>query len=144
MLRTEGSPAFSDQLKSFVLSYDVRGLADLEGISAGVDAGRVEAESGFGKSTTLVSMRLRYDTELRTRWNLGWYNEATYSSAFQGAPVSNGSGVTSISLSRDRWHLALTGAARKMEGRDETIRSEERRVGKECVSTGRSRWSPDH
>src|SRR3546814_13703746 len=23
-------------------------------------------------------------------------------------------------------------------------RSEERRVGKECVSTGRSRWSPDH
>src|SRR3546814_15028540 len=25
-----------------------------------------------------------------------------------------------------------------------TIRSEERRVGKECVSTCRSRWSPDH
>src|SRR3546814_13210034 len=24
------------------------------------------------------------------------------------------------------------------------IRSEERRVGKECVSTFRSRWSPDH
>src|SRR3546814_14533828 len=23
-------------------------------------------------------------------------------------------------------------------------RSEERRVGKECVSTGRSRWSPEH
>src|SRR3546814_20094955 len=26
----------------------------------------------------------------------------------------------------------------------ETLRSEERRVGKECVSTCRSRWSPDH
>src|SRR3546814_16457297 len=26
----------------------------------------------------------------------------------------------------------------------ECIRSEERRVGKECVSTCRSRWSPDH
>src|SRR3546814_14343328 len=25
-----------------------------------------------------------------------------------------------------------------------TMRSEERRVGKECVSTCRSRWSPDH
>src|SRR3546814_20525758 len=25
-----------------------------------------------------------------------------------------------------------------------TVRSEERRVGKECVSTWRSRWSPDH
>src|SRR3546814_17035876 len=28
--------------------------------------------------------------------------------------------------------------------RDERLRSEERRVGKECVSTCRSRWSPDH
>src|SRR3546814_13798102 len=27
---------------------------------------------------------------------------------------------------------------------DETIRSAERRVGKECVSTCRSRWSPYH
>src|SRR3546814_12139020 len=26
----------------------------------------------------------------------------------------------------------------------QTLRSEERRVGKECVSTCRSRWSPDH
>src|SRR3546814_5628425 len=28
--------------------------------------------------------------------------------------------------------------------RDLGLRSEERRVGKECVSTGRSRWSPYH
>src|SRR3546814_18732234 len=28
--------------------------------------------------------------------------------------------------------------------RQPEIRSEERRVGKECVSTCRSRWSPDH
>src|SRR3546814_17710281 len=27
---------------------------------------------------------------------------------------------------------------------DRTVRSEERRVGKECVSTCRSRWSPYH
>src|SRR3546814_14012903 len=27
---------------------------------------------------------------------------------------------------------------------DDVRRSEERRVGKECVSTCRSRWSPDH
>src|SRR3546814_13529743 len=27
---------------------------------------------------------------------------------------------------------------------DTKLRSEERRVGKECVSTCRSRWSPDH
>src|SRR3546814_17303797 len=28
--------------------------------------------------------------------------------------------------------------------RQENIRSEERRVGQECVSTCRTRWSPDH
>src|SRR3546814_11997488 len=28
--------------------------------------------------------------------------------------------------------------------RSRPLRSEERRVGKECVSTGRSRWSPYH
>src|SRR3546814_7363502 len=28
--------------------------------------------------------------------------------------------------------------------RDPQVRSEERRVGKECVSTCRSRWSPSH
>src|SRR3546814_11329498 len=27
---------------------------------------------------------------------------------------------------------------------EHTLRSEERRGGKECVSTGRSRWSPNH
>src|SRR3546814_15373616 len=29
-------------------------------------------------------------------------------------------------------------------GSPRSLRSEERRVGKECVSTGRSRWSPYH
>src|SRR3546814_4434552 len=32
----------------------------------------------------------------------------------------------------------------KTETSDRNIRSEERRVGKECVSTCRSRWSPYH
>src|SRR3546814_18741893 len=34
----------------------------------------------------------------------------------------------------------LIGTGKDASGR----RSEERRVGKECVSTGRARWSPDH
>src|SRR3546814_2108704 len=37
----------------------------------------------------------------------------------------------------DTWHRQV-GELRRNE------RSEERRVGKECVSTGRSRWSPYH
>src|SRR3546814_7771158 len=31
-----------------------------------------------------------------------------------------------------------------MSAKVAAVRSEERRVGKECVSTCRSRWSPDH
>src|SRR3546814_20746668 len=38
---------------------------------------------------------------------------------------------------------ALVGADQRCHLEDET-RSEERRVGKECVSTCRSRWSPYH
>src|SRR3546814_10482069 len=38
------------------------------------------------------------------------------------------------------WRGGLHG----LEGRDREYRSEERRVGKECVSTCRSRWSPYH
>src|SRR3546814_16740488 len=34
-------------------------------------------------------------------------------------------------------------AGTRLDG-DRTVRSEERRVGKECVSTCRSRWSPYH
>src|SRR3546814_19099952 len=38
----------------------------------------------------------------------------------------------------DIWRAKRAGAGKN------TPRSEERRVGKECVSTCRSRWSPDH
>src|SRR3546814_4642590 len=44
-------------------------------------------------------------------------------------------------------HLAVHVQARGAVGEDFAHlahRSEERRVGKECVSTCRSRWSPDH
>src|SRR3546814_1824196 len=44
--------------------------------------------------------------------------------------------------------LFLERAVLRTRGADEIVdlpaRSEERRVGKECVSTCRSRWSPDH
>src|SRR3546814_6998589 len=40
--------------------------------------------------------------------------------------------------------VAPTGGAGEIEGHPPHPRSEERRVGKECVSTCRSRWSPYH
>src|SRR3546814_11162634 len=48
-------------------------------------------------------------------------------------------------LSRLYWHTVEFGLVReKGELRIYGARSEERRVGKECVSTCRSRWSPYH
>src|SRR3546814_15534293 len=40
--------------------------------------------------------------------------------------------------------LAVAGAINSSIDSSELMRSEERRVGKECVSTCRSRWSPYH
>src|SRR3546814_13278592 len=43
------------------------------------------------------------------------------------------------------WHLSdWTQPSENMKARAAFDRSEERRVGKECVSKGRSRWSPYH
>src|SRR3546814_3848946 len=41
-------------------------------------------------------------------------------------------------------HAAVAALTRQVSARALTQRSEERRVGKECVSTCRSRWSPYH
>lgn len=121
LLKADAPPTFSDRMQSFIVSYDFRRLPGLEGISGGVDAGRLHAQPGYGDSSNIVSVRLRYDAPLGRRWNVGWYNEATYASAFRDAPVSNGNGVTSVALSRDRWQFVVTAAARKLSGSDEKL-----------------------
>ncbi|CAB3896185.1 hypothetical protein LMG26858_03989 [Achromobacter anxifer] len=120
-LRPDQPPAFSDQLKSFILSYDFRDLPGLERLSGGIDAGRLHLDPAQGESANTVSARLRYDAPLGNAWNLSWFNEATYSTAFRGAPVANGNGVTSVSLSRDRWQLTATAAVRKLSGSSQKL-----------------------
>lgn len=120
-IRPDQPPPFSDQLKSFILSYDFRAPRGLGGLSAGIDVGRLHVEPTQGVSANTVSARVHYDTTLGNAWNLTWFNEATFASAFQGAPVSNGNGVTSLSLSRDRWQLTATAAVRKLTGRQQKL-----------------------
>src|SRR3546814_15620663 len=43
-----------------------------------------------------------------------------------------------------RYRMMSEISVRNLASFNEKVRSEERRVGKECVSTCRSRWSPDH
>src|SRR3546814_17839894 len=45
---------------------------------------------------------------------------------------------------QSHWHKGLTTAGFPLDAGNDDGRSEERRVGKECVSTCRSRWSPFH
>lgn len=115
-IRPDAPPPFSGDMKSFILSYDFRNLPGLERLSGGVDAGRLYVDPGQGSSSNTVSARLRYDAPLGDDWNLGWFNEATHASAFRGVPVANGTGVSSVSLSRGRWQLTATAAARKLSG----------------------------
>src|SRR3546814_9298015 len=60
------------------------------------------------------------------------------------APLVRAAGNTSVGRSvADLLANAGTGAGNAVRGvRGQAPRSEERRVGKECVSTCRSRWSP--
>src|SRR3546814_20529575 len=55
-------------------------------------------------------------------------------------------GLELLDLLADRalGDVQLGGRAREAEMAGGDLRSEERRVGKECVSTCRSRWSPYH
>src|SRR3546814_3289701 len=52
--------------------------------------------------------------------------------------------VGGLSHRAELWRRACRGGADRAERRPHRQRSEERRVGKECVSTCRSRWSPYH
>src|SRR3546814_17376318 len=56
----------------------------------------------------------------------------------QDVKLEQVTGLPMLSVTPDRDKLARYGVSM------ETVRSEERRVGKECVSTCRSRWSPSH
>src|SRR3546814_13621988 len=58
----------------------------------------------------------------------------------------NGKMILSVPAHRSRWGAGdvWAGHYRRYDRNDVVQRSEERRVGKECVSTCRSRWSPYH
>src|SRR3546814_19930144 len=52
--------------------------------------------------------------------------------------------VTLVDVSGTRGVERITKKGIVANGKEHEVRSEERRVGKECVSTCRSRWSPYH
>src|SRR3546814_16755292 len=57
------------------------------------------------------------------------------------APIHHAVGIERINVAT---YQSVSGAGRSAMEELGKQRSEERRVGKECVRTCRSRWSPDH
>src|SRR3546814_14272639 len=88
---------------------------------------------------------LAFNTAVSFTTNTNWQaygGESTmsYLTQMAGLTVQNFvSAATGIAIA-----VALIRALVRRSGRTVGNRSEERRVGKECVSTCRSRWSPDH
>src|SRR3546814_14199466 len=71
---------------------------------------------------------------------------ASLSVAISLSPVRSGGGGLCwrpVSPRKNRQRAtAMVGASKPALARSRSARSEERRVGKECVRTGTSRWSP--
>src|SRR3546814_20140225 len=61
-----------------------------------------------------------------------------------GGFATNGVNMTKLESYMVRGDFVATQFYVDIEGHPEQTRSEERRVGKACVSTCRSRWSPYH
>src|SRR3546814_4673895 len=62
-------------------------------------------------------------------------------------PISGDAGYTGVEKRAEHQHRQMSMAINfdpLLANRIDPLRSEERRVGKECVSTCRSRWSPYH
>src|SRR3546814_12449636 len=77
--------------------------------------------------------------------------EKAFSFCAAGEPVNSIAATLAQWMSPDRkttfctpFLMMVLSTARRVVGKEgqESLRSEERRVGKECVSTCRSRWSP--
>src|SRR3546814_15891932 len=76
----------------------------------------------------------------------GWRarGDAAQKNLFEGLPFFYAAVLLAVYNSADAGHLAMLMAVWLLLRIAYLLRSEERRVGKECVSTCRSRWSPSH
>ena len=90
-----------------------------------LSATAASAPTPHGSTIAAHVDHLRYGLSLMNRWSGG-------ENAFDGADWTAS------------WRRTRVSAVQWKQLRDELARSEERRVGKECQSTCRSRWSPYH
>src|SRR3546814_4191197 len=103
----------------------------------------------FFKQKTAYEMRISDWSSDVCSSDLVRQDEALVRPVVAKVPIGMERSSQIIEIERDAVRFARTGRSFDQPGElrrqfDQFQRSEERRVGKECVSTCRSRWSPYH
>src|SRR3546814_8721032 len=95
--------------------------------------------------TVRQTVRVKSGEEKRVQITLRQYTELDQVIVEGDMHREEGETVAKLPLGRiENPQVYHSISARTLEAQLATDRSEERRVGKECVSTCRSRWSPYH
>src|SRR3546814_18588519 len=102
---------------------------------------RVVADSAWG-SVILLEWATEHGVRVTFSMSTKVWGWLPQSLAF-GTPLESGR-IAYIPELKSLYSLYTTKNEKGEERREKTLRSEKRRVGKEGVSTCRSRWSPNH
>src|SRR3546814_12872117 len=84
------------------------------------------------------SLPCQLSQALHAYWRIGDVGEI----ALSGLEGAQGYDQLSRAACQQKGDLRVEGGCQRVFQHEGELRSEERRVGKECVSTCRSRWSP--
>src|SRR3546814_17758733 len=114
----------ADELARFLKQYDEGELVSAKGIAEGVENSNYLIDTTRGRYILTL-----YEKRVAEK-DLPFFLSLTEHAAGKGLPVPG------------PIHDRLGRVLQRLAGRP--ARSEERRVGKGCVSTCRSRWSPEH
>src|SRR3546814_13472109 len=102
--------------------------------------------AAVGKAATAVTLRPLFANDSEARYG-AYLEDLVASPAVKSAVSSLAEQVSDFAarrMVRETIRQALDSLHDDLDTPIDAIRSEERRVGKECVSTCRSRWSPYH
>src|SRR3546814_12891837 len=103
-----------------------------------------EPETPYQKAVQIWDDRIGSARVQAKNWRLAAFGSLLLAGGFAGALVWQSARGTIVPWVVQVDQLGQAQAVEPAVADYRPTRSEERRVGKECVSTCRSRWSPDH
>src|SRR3546814_490129 len=125
-----------------------KALNDLDTLQRCIPGCRSIEQAAPGALTAIIRIRFgpvsaSFNSEIALS-NINPPESYTISCEGKGGIVGFGKGSADVVLIEEGEETILRYSARAQLGGKLEQRSDERRVGKECVSTCRTRWSPNH